>query len=63
MEKRKRYQMSMDEAHSHSVLMDIQGNGTSTYAKGHAHEVRSWEVLEAAGPDSDALHSHTVLRD
>lgn len=56
-EKRKRYQLTLDERHSHSVLLGNEGNGTSTENSGHRHEIREWEVITAG----EVPHSHTIL--
>lgn len=60
--KRKRFQMTIDEKHSHSTLLDQSGNGTSTSNAGHRHEIRGFQVLDSAGAEGD-LHSHNILRD
>lgn len=40
--------------HAHDVELDANGDGTTSEADGHTHEVRAWEVLDAGG------HSHPL---
>ena len=56
--RRKRFMMSTNNKHSHSVLLDRTGNGVSSKDVGHRHEVRGNRVLSAG----EKTHKHTIIR-